>query len=132
MPKGPNGQKRKADVIGNAVLVMKIATNLSLAVQMLALWLGSRGVAVRIIDEEEIDDLSLMRSVAADRPKYLLISMAVTDQLDGVAGIAKAAQALPQDLRPKIIVGGYPVKAGLISSIPAAELLSDISVLEIA
>jgi len=26
MPKGPNGQKRKADVIGNAVLVMKLAT----------------------------------------------------------------------------------------------------------
>jgi hypothetical protein len=25
MPKGPSGQKRKADVIGNAVLVMKIA-----------------------------------------------------------------------------------------------------------
>ncbi|OAI44054.1 RNA-binding protein [Rhizomicrobium sp. SCGC AG-212-E05] len=26
MPKGPQGQKRKADVIGNAVLVMQIAT----------------------------------------------------------------------------------------------------------
>ena len=26
MPKGPQGQKRKADVIGNAILVMKIAT----------------------------------------------------------------------------------------------------------
>jgi hypothetical protein len=26
MPKGPQGQKRKADVIGHAVLVMKIAT----------------------------------------------------------------------------------------------------------
>ncbi len=26
MPKGPSGQKRKADMIGNAVLVMKIAT----------------------------------------------------------------------------------------------------------
>ena len=26
MPKGPNGQKRPADVIGNAVTVMKIAT----------------------------------------------------------------------------------------------------------
>jgi hypothetical protein len=26
MPKGPSGQKRKADVIGNAVLVMRIAT----------------------------------------------------------------------------------------------------------
>jgi hypothetical protein len=26
MPKGPKGQKRPSDVIGNAVLVMKIAT----------------------------------------------------------------------------------------------------------
>ena len=26
MPKGPQGQKREADVIGNAVLVMRIAT----------------------------------------------------------------------------------------------------------
>jgi len=26
MPKGPQGQKRKADVIGNAVHVMRIAT----------------------------------------------------------------------------------------------------------
>jgi len=26
MPKGPQGRKREADVIGNAVLVMKIAT----------------------------------------------------------------------------------------------------------
>ena len=26
MPKGPNGQKRPADVIGNAVLIAKIAT----------------------------------------------------------------------------------------------------------
>lgn len=26
MPKGPGGQKRPADVVGNAVLVMKIAT----------------------------------------------------------------------------------------------------------
>ena len=26
MPKGPQGQKRKADVIGNAVMVMRIAT----------------------------------------------------------------------------------------------------------
>jgi hypothetical protein len=26
MPKGPNGQKRPADVIGNAVKVMRIAT----------------------------------------------------------------------------------------------------------
>jgi hypothetical protein len=28
MPKGPSGQKRKADVIGNTVLVRKIATSI--------------------------------------------------------------------------------------------------------
>jgi hypothetical protein len=73
-----------------------------------------------------------MRNITAERPKYLLISMAVTEQCDGVAQIAKTVQALPQDIRPKTIVGGYPVKAGLISSIPEAELLSNISALQIA
>jgi hypothetical protein len=40
--------------------------------------------------------------------------------------------ALPPDVRPTIIVGGYPVKAGLIKAIPAAELLSDISALPLS
>ena len=71
-------------------------------------------------------------SLATDRPKYLLISMAVTDQLDRVVEIVKTAQALPPNLRPKIFVGGYPVKAGPISAIPAAELLADISALRIS
>ncbi len=101
-----------------------------LAVRILALWLESRGARVRIMDDE-IDDAGLMRCVAADRPKYLLISMAVMEQLDRVARIAGAAQALPRDVRPQIVVGGYPVKAGLISAIPATELLSDISALQI-
>lgn len=35
-------------------------------------------------------------------------------------------------VRPTVIVGGYPVKAGLIKAIPAAELLSDISALPIS
>ena len=102
-----------------------------LAVRILALWLKSRGAKVRIIDDD-VDEDSLMLSIAADRPKYLLISMALAEQRDRIAEIAKAAQALPQNLRPKIIVGGYPVKVGLISSIPEAELLSDISALQIA
>jgi hypothetical protein len=28
-------------------------------------------------------------------------------------------------IRPKVVVGGYPVKAGLIRSIPAANLMAD-------
>ena len=102
-----------------------------LAVRILALWLQSRGATVRIVDSD-IDGASLMRSIAAERPKYLLISMALSEQRDSVAGIVEAAQMLPHDIRPKIIVGGYPIKAGLIASIPAAELLPDINALEIA
>jgi methanogenic corrinoid protein MtbC1 len=103
----------------------------SLAVRILALWLESRGAKVRIVDDD-IDTGSLMRSIAADRPKSLLISMAVTEQRDRVAEIAEAAQTLPRSVRPKIIVGGYPIKAGLVRSIPAVELVSDISTLEFA
>ena len=102
----------------------------NLAVRILALWLESRGARVRIIDDGT-DSVSLMQSIAASRPKYLLISMALSEQRDHVAEIANAAKALPPDVRPKVIVGGYPVKVGLIKAIPGAELLRDISVLPI-
>jgi hypothetical protein len=58
--------------------------------------------------------------------------LAGTTRLFGSMCNPDAAKALPQDERPKVIVGGYPVKAGLIKAIPAAELLADISMLQIA
>jgi hypothetical protein len=50
MPKGPQGQKRKADVIGNAVLVMKIATGEAqeaVSTRATAAELGSKGGKAR-------------------------------------------------------------------------------------
>jgi len=102
-----------------------------LALRILPIWLKGRGAKVRIF-EDDIHQDRLMRNIAAERPKYLLISMAVTEQCEGVVEIAKTVQALPQNIRPKTIVGGYPVKAGLIRSIPETELLSNISALQIA
>jgi len=102
-----------------------------LAVRILSIWLECHGTKVRMV-EDDMDRDRFMRSITAERPKYLLISMAVTDQRDAVAGIARAVEALPQDIRPKTIVGGYPIKAGLIDSIPDAELIPDISALQIA
>jgi methanogenic corrinoid protein MtbC1 len=102
-----------------------------LALQILSIWLKGRGVKVRIFEDDVRQD-TLMQNITVERPKYLLISMAVTEQCDRVAEIAKTVHALRQDIRPKTIVGGYPVKAGLISSIPETELLSDISALQIA
>jgi hypothetical protein len=53
--------------------------------------------------------------------------MALPEQADGVVGIVDRIAALPQALRPRVIVGGYAVKQGLVSEIPGAELLADIS-----
>lgn len=49
MPKGPQGQKRPADVIGNAVQVMRIATGQEneTAVPSSAAALGKKGGAAR-------------------------------------------------------------------------------------
>jgi hypothetical protein len=50
MPKGPQGQKRPADVIGNAVKVMRIATGEeeeAASVKSAAAELGSRGGKAR-------------------------------------------------------------------------------------
>src|SRR5262249_42736370 len=102
-----------------------------LALRILSMWLKGRGAKVRIFEDDVHED-RLMWNIAAEQPKYLLISMAVTEQCDRVAEIAKTVQALPQGIRPKTIVGGYPVKAGLISSIPETELMSNISALHIA
>jgi methanogenic corrinoid protein MtbC1 len=102
-----------------------------LAVRVLSIWLENRGAKVRIIGDDVNQD-SLVQNIVVERPKYLLISMALIEQRDRVAAIANAVRALPSNVRPKIIVGGYPVKVGLISSIPGTELLSDISQLQIA
>lgn len=100
-----------------------------LAVRILSIWLNGRGERVRTFEDDVPID-RLLRGIADERPKYLLISMALTEQRNAVAGIAKAVRVLPRDIRPKIIAGGYPVKAGLIRSIPEIELLSDINALQ--
>src|SRR5262249_3363047 len=70
-----------------------------LALRILALWVHDHGARVRIIeDTEEVS--GLMRSIAADKPKYLLVSMAVGDQRSGVAEIAEAVQMLSPSVQP--------------------------------
>ena len=103
----------------------------TLAVRFLALWLESRGMNTRIVDEHADLD-ALMHDVADARSGFLLISMALPEQRDHVAEVAAHIQALPAPLRPRLLVGGYPVKVGLIQSIPGADLVTDISALSFA
>jgi hypothetical protein len=63
------------------------------------------------------------------RPRLLLISMALAEQVADVTRIAQSIAELPVDVRPRVIVGGNAVKRGHVDAIPHAELLADISLL---
>ena len=102
----------------------------SLAIRILALWLESLRICTPIIIEH--GDLErLARSISETVPKRLLISMALPEQLDGVAAISARLRRLPKAVRPNVLVGGHAIKAGLVSSIPGAALVADISLLGI-
>src|SRR5262249_24413377 len=67
-----------------------------LAARILSIWLKDRGAKVRAF-ENDVDQGALMQNIAAERPKYLLISMALTEQRDRITEIVKTMQALSRD-----------------------------------
>ncbi len=115
-----------------SVLLMNARGNSHvLAIRILSLWLRSRGMKARII--EEPDDIeALIRALGEERPGFFLISMALVEQRDHVAAIVRRIRALPKAKQPRVIVGGYPVKVGLVRKIPGADLVADINTLSFA
>jgi methanogenic corrinoid protein MtbC1 len=99
----------------------------TLALRMLALWLRNKGVKVRMTDAQDV----LTTSIFDAQPDFLLISMALPEQLDDVSAIVHSVNELPTGVTQRIIVGGYAIKADLVSSIPGAELMKDITTLKI-
>jgi hypothetical protein len=70
MPKGPQGQKRPADVIGNAVKVMRIATGEeeeAASVKSAAVELGSRGGKARAANLSKKKRAEIAKKAAAAR-----------------------------------------------------------------
>ena len=72
MPKGPRGEKRPADVIGNAVKVMRIATGeeteeLPDSAKLAAAELGSRGGKARAKSLTKEQRAEIARKAAAKR-----------------------------------------------------------------
>jgi hypothetical protein len=97
-----------------------------LGVRVLTLWLASHGVRAWVADPAEgLDALvELVRHVNA---RLLLLSVALAEQRPAVVAVARAISSIPENLRPKIIVGGNAVKMGLIEPVEGTELMSDIS-----
>jgi len=100
----------------------------NLSIRILALWLESQRIKARIADSE-LGSETLVAQLAT-RPKLLLISMALTEQSEGVEEIVNRILAWPKLLQPRIIVGGYAVKVGLVSPIPGVEMTADIQALK--
>jgi methanogenic corrinoid protein MtbC1 len=98
----------------------------TLAIRILTLWLRSRGAAARVLDSTPSPE-ELAAMVVRNPPKSLLISMALAEQGAGVTALAQRISQLPAAIRPKVIIGGYAVKLGLVSAIPGAQLMADIS-----
>ena len=70
MPKGPKGQKRPADVIGNAVMVMKIATgevSETAPKDTAAAQLGKKGGQSRAVKLSKARRSEIARKAAAKR-----------------------------------------------------------------
>jgi len=97
----------------------------TLAVRTLALWLADKGMPTRAAYQPlNVEDvIGMIRKV---HPGFVLISMALAEQVPGIVAIVERVAELPNLVRPKIIVGGYAVKLGLISAIPGVDLLTDI------
>lgn len=120
MPAGPTPDGHVGTLLINAP-----GNRHTLAVRMLALWLERKGIrALPIVGPLTTEDLIAL--IDRIRPNTVLVSMALAEQAPGVIAIAARIAALPDDRRPRIIVGGYAVKLGLVAEIPGAVLMSDI------
>jgi methanogenic corrinoid protein MtbC1 len=101
----------------------------TLAIRILALWLQSRRICAMIVEHGDLERLA--HSIKETAPKRLLISMALPEQLAGVAAISALVGQLPSTVRPGVLVGGHAVKAGFVTAIPGADLVADISLMSI-
>jgi methanogenic corrinoid protein MtbC1 len=108
------------------VLLMNAPGNRhTLAIRIVALWLESQRISSQIADGEVGSEL-LLAQLASTRPQFLFISMALVEQRDGVEAIVERILTWPKPLQPRIIVGGYAVKAGLVGPMPGVDLTADI------
>jgi methanogenic corrinoid protein MtbC1 len=97
----------------------------TLAIRLMTLWFITEGLSSQVT-EPPSDIEAFATLISLTQPKVLLISMALSEQSTGVAAIAARLAELPALVRPMVAVGGYAVKAGLISEISGAELVCNI------
>ncbi len=116
-------------VSGGAILLMNAPGNLhTLGLRIISQWLASKGKIATILDTQD-DAAHLLKLIKTTRTKLLLISVALPAQYYSVNEIVEQVAKLAKPIRPRVVVGGYAVKLGLIPPIRGADLMADISLL---
>lgn len=113
-----------------ALLINADGNNHTLAIRIIALWLKSRGVeALALYRSPTPSDLiNLLKQM---QPRLLLISIALAEQCSSVIRLTELLESISIENKPKIIIGGYAVKSGMLAPIAGTTLISDISHLEV-
>jgi methanogenic corrinoid protein MtbC1 len=125
------GRTRRRAGVPRCFLMNAPGNTHTLAIRILALWLESRSICTpTVVDHLDLQELA--QHIIKAAPKALLISMALPEQLNGVAAISALVGELPAGARPKVIVGGYAIKSGLVRFVPGADLVTDINLLSVS
>lgn len=112
---------------GTRVLLLNAPGNQhTLAIRILALWLQSRGMQAQAL--YPLPSFEALRTeMSRAQPEMLLVSVALAEQREGVLRLADLLDGTPGASRPRVIIGGYAVKAGMVEQVPGTEQLADIS-----
>jgi hypothetical protein len=114
------------------VLLMNAPGNRhKMALHILAAWFADKEIPTWVIEPTPaIDDLVSL--ICENRPRLVLISIALSEQLPAVVRLVELIAALPGPHHPKILIGGYAVKMKLVPPIPGAYLVTDINLIEMS
>ncbi len=109
----------------DALLMNCSGNHHTLAIHILELWLLNNGVSTHLLHPTPPVD-ELVALIDATRPRILFLSMALAEHRAATVTVAERIAALPAEIRPRVIVGGYAIKLGFIEPIPHTEFKTDI------
>jgi len=112
------------------ILLVNAPGNLhDLGIRFLHLWLESHGHPARII---EGDIEAVFEAVVRSRPRFLLMSISLPEQAEGVADLVERLNLAVPVKTPRVFVGGHAVKVRSVTHLAGADLCPDVNLLNFA
>lgn len=119
----------RSDQLVDVILMNAYGNTHTLAIRFLSLWLRGLGIKVLLL-EPPAPLAKLIRIIEKVQPTFILLSVALANQIEGVSEIARSLEGVNAQIKPTLIVGGNAVKSGEATPIPDATFLTDIRVMD--